>query len=236
MAVRWSGPDGDADPAERRCDGYSCRAGTRLAGSFARATYGLQTLVGINVLVYLAMMMSGLGVLAFGNEDLIAWGANYGRELQGPGYVRLITSAFVHGGMMHLLNNMYGLIIAGTFLGTLMPNWRLISCYLIAGLGGSITGAVLHPNIVSVGASGAILGLWGVLIALALLGDARVIKQERKPLLINGLTFAGLTVFLGSLTPGIDNAAHVGGLATGLLLGAIIWLRDRAYAMGPQES
>jgi rhomboid protease GluP len=202
----------------------------------SRASYGLQTLVGINVLVYLAMMMSGSGVLTFGSEDLIAWGANYGPELQGPGYLRLITSTFVHGGVMHLLNNMYGLVIAGTFLGTLMPNWRLIACYLIAGLGGSITGAVLHPSTISVGASGAILGLWGVLIALALSGDARVIKLGRKALLINGLIFAGLTIFLGSLTPGIDNAAHAGGLTTGFLLGAAIWLRDRAHTIAVQES
>lgn len=188
----------------------------------SRTSYGLQLLVALNVSVFVAMVVAGLGFLAFDNADLVTWGANYGPDLHGLGYLRLITSTFVHGGVMHLANNMYGLVISGLFLSTILPNWRLIGCYLICGVGGSIAGAALHPDIISVGASGAILGLWGVLIALAVLKDPRVVDDGRKVLLINGLTFAGLTIFMGSVTPGIDNAAHIGGLITGFLLGVVI--------------
>lgn len=199
----------------------------------SRTSYGLQILVAINASVFLAMVMAGFGFLAFDNADLVAWGANYGPDLQGLGYLRLITSTFVHGGIMHLANNMYGLVIAGVFLGTVLPNWRLIGCYLICGLGGSLASAALHPDVISVGASGAILGLWGVLIALAVLKDPRAADGGRKVLLLNGLMFAGLTIFMGSVTPGIDNAAHIGGLITGFLLGVIMRIlakRDESLA------
>lgn len=188
----------------------------------SRTSYGLQLLVALNVSVFVAMVVAGLGFLAFDNADLVAWGANYGPDLQGLGYLRLITSTFVHGGIMHLANNMYGLMIAGVFLSAILPNWRLIGCYLVCGVGGSVASAALHPNVISVGASGAILGLWGVLIALAVLKDPRAANVGRKALLVNGLTFAGLTIFMGSVTPGIDNAAHIGGLITGFLLGAML--------------
>jgi len=127
---------------------------------------------------------------------------------------------------MHLLNNMYGLVIAGLFLNPALPNWRMILCYLITGLGGSIAGAMLHPAIVSVGASGAILGLWGVLVGLALFGDARLAAQKNV-ILINGAGFAALTVIIGAFTPGIDNAAHIGGFVAGLAVGGAIFLSDR---------
>jgi len=191
-----------------------------------RRSYGLPLLIDINFAVFLAMVIAGLGFISFDSDDLIAWGANYGPALQQGQVFRLITSLFVHGGIMHLLNNMYGLMIAGIFLNAALPNWRMIVCYLVTGVGGSIAGAVLHPATVSVGASGAILGLWGVMVALALLGDARL-AEHKKVILINGATFAGLTMVIGGFTPGIDNEAHIGGFVTGLVVGGVIFLLGR---------
>jgi len=191
-----------------------------------RQSYGLPLLVDLNVAVFLAMVFAGLGFIAFDSEDLIRWGGNYGPALMQGQIFRLVTSLFVHGGVLHLLNNMYGLVIAGLFLNTALPNWRMILCYLITGLGGSIAGAMLHPAIVSVGASGAILGLWGVLVGLALFGDARLAAQKNV-ILINGAGFAALTVIIGAFTPGIDNAAHIGGFVAGLAVGGAIFLSDR---------
>jgi len=192
----------------------------------SRRSYGLPLLIDINFAVFLAMVIAGLGFISFDSDDLIGWGANYGPALMQGQAFRLVTSLFVHGGVMHLLNNMYGLMIAGIFLNTALPNWRMIACYLVTGIGGSIAGALLHPAIVSVGASGAILGLWGVLVGLALLGDARLAEQK-KVILINGATFAGLTMVIGGFTPGIDNAAHIGGFVTGLAVGGAVFLKDR---------
>ena len=81
----------------------------------------------------------------------------------------------------------------------------------------------MHPNIVGIGASGAIRGLWGILIVLAALGDKRVVGG-RSMLIVNGMIFTGLTLAQGFAIPGIDNAAHIGGLATGAVAGLLIFL------------
>ena len=196
-----------------------------------RKSYGLAVLIDLNVIVFLAMVIAGLGFISFDADDLIAWGGNYGPALQNGEIYRLISSQFVHGGIIHLANNMYGLLIAGIVLSQALPNWKLIVCYLVTGLGGSITAALLHPDTVSVGASGAILGLWGVLVTLALLKDGRLAEQKNF-ILRNGAVFVVLTMVIGSFTPGIDNAAHAGGFATGVLVGGVIHLLSRRQARG----
>ncbi len=77
---------------------------------------------------------------------------------------------------------------------------------------------IVHPTIVSVGASGAIFGLFGVFLALAAPGDART-RESRNLILINAGIFIALNLFLDQVSIGIDNAAHMGGLACGLVLG-----------------
>jgi rhomboid protease GluP len=67
--------------------------------AFIRGAYGLEVLVAVNVLVYVAMVFSGLGMASFDSDDLLKWGANYRPALHGAGYARLITSEFVHGGL-----------------------------------------------------------------------------------------------------------------------------------------
>ncbi|HWY63578.1 MAG TPA: rhomboid family intramembrane serine protease [Rhizomicrobium sp.] len=203
------------------------------------SSYGLQALICLNLIVFLAMMVSGLGILQFRTEDLVSWGANYGPDLQGLGVLRLITSQFVHSGIMHLVNNMYGLIIVGLFLAPAIGNWQMIACYLVCGLGSSITGNYMHPNIVAVGASGAILGLMGIALTLALLRDSRIAAM--KPALVTNLAiFSAFTLVMGSLSTGIDNAAHMGGFLTGVVVGAVLYLLDRhlldrrASAPGPE--
>jgi membrane associated rhomboid family serine protease len=195
-----------------------------------RDAYGLPILIDINLAVFLAMALSGLGVMAFQSDDLLKWGANFGPPSLGFGAYRLITSQFVHGGLMHLAFNMYGLLIGGLILAPVMRKGGLIAAYLVCGLAGAITSAMVHPTIISVGASGAIMGLWGILLAMALLGDKRL-AAARKPILLNCATFAGLTLFQGALNPGIDNAAHVGGLVMGLVVGAVMF----TYSLGGKK-
>lgn len=187
----------------------------------ARTHYGLPVLIDINLLVFAAMVWSGLGFIAFQTSDLLAWGANYRPALHGFGLLRLISSQFVHGGFMHLANNLYGLIFAGLFLLPVVRNAGLIACYLIAGLGGSIASAAVHPATVAVGASGAIFGLFGLLLTLVLLRDDRL-AVVRSVVLLNVAIFVALNLFIGAVSPGIDNAAHIGGLGTGVLLGLVL--------------
>lgn len=191
--------------------------------------YGLPILIDTNILVFLAMALSGIGVISFQVPDLLAWGGNYGPALHGFGFLRLITSQFVHVGLMHLANNMYGLLIAGLFLMLVVRNARLIVCYLLCGLGASIASALMHPRIVSVGASGAIFGLFGILLSMTLLGDKRL-AELGNTVWINAGIFVGLNLLFGMATPAIDNSAHLGGLATGLTVGFVLYLYDRATA------
>jgi rhomboid protease GluP len=191
-----------------------------------RAYYGLPILIDINVIVFIVMAMAGLGVVSFDRDDLIAWGANFRPLIHGLGMFRLVTSQFVHGGLMHLVGNLYGLLLAGLFLTPVVTNARLIACYLLCGLGGSVASVVAHPATVSIGASGAIFGLFGVLLTLLLLNDARF-ARARTAILLNAGIFVGLNLLIGATTPGIDNAAHTGGLVVGAGLGLSLFLAGR---------
>jgi membrane associated rhomboid family serine protease len=199
-----------------------------------RRTYGLPVLFDANILVFAAMVLAGLGFFSFDTKDLLTWGANYGPALHGLGVIRLVTSEFVHAGIMHLLNNLYGLLFAGIFLLPVTGNTGLILCYLLAGLGGSIVSAVVHPAAVSVGASGAIFGLFGILLTLLLLRDHRIAKI-RQLVLMNVVIFVSVNLFIGAVSQGIDNAAHLGGLATGALLGLAVFFAKSEGARGASK-
>ena len=167
------------------------------AGSFVRdlfiptpKQYGLPILIDTNIVVFLVMALSGLGVMAFDRDDLLVWGANFRPAIHGIGVFRLITSQFVHGGLIHLANNLYGLLFAGMFLTPVAVNGRLIACYLLCGIGGSVASVLVHPATVSVGASGAIFGLFGILLMLVVFGDARLAKA-RKFIFLNAGIFVG---------------------------------------------
>jgi rhomboid protease GluP len=128
---------------------------------------------------------------------------------------------------MHLANNLAGLMFVGMFLTPIVANGRLLLCYLLSGLGGSIVSAVSHPTIVSVGASGSILGLWGIFLTIAVLQNIRTVAAIKTFVFIAGL-FVLPTFLLGAIMPGIDNAAHIGGLLTGVVLGVVIYWFNRS--------
>jgi rhomboid protease GluP len=190
----------------------------------SKGDYGLAFLLFTNIAVFLVMAFAGLGVMSFDSDDLLAWGANYRPAIHGLGLLRLIASQFVHGGLIHLVNNLYGLLFSGLFLLPVAKNWRLVVCYLLCGLGGSIASIWAHPATISVGASGAIFGLFGILLTLLLLRDTRL-EPARNFIFINAGIFVALNLLIGAATPGIDNAAHLGGLLTGLAAGC--FLSDR---------
>jgi len=91
-------------------------------------------LIGINVLVFLIMVFAGLGMISFGTADLYKWGANYGPTVKNGEWWRLITSMFLHDGLMHLLMNMFGLVLVAAFLKSLLGNFKMGIAYFICGL------------------------------------------------------------------------------------------------------
>jgi len=177
-------------------------------------------LIGINVLVFLIMVFAGLGMISFGTADLYKWGANYGPTVKNGEWWRLITSMFLHDGLMHLLMNMFGLVLVAAFLKSLLGNFKMGIAYFICGLLASLASIWWYPAIISVGASGAIFGLYGV--AIALLTTNKTGEGNKKGVLISFVFFIGVNLLFG-LLGNTDNAAHIGGLISGLTMGYILY-------------
>lgn len=166
-------------------------------------------LIIINVLVFIAMYIFGKG-----SEDtltLLLFGANYPVLVRAGDYYRLITSAFLHAGLLHLIFNNYALYVIGSQLESFLGKAKFLIIYLVSAICGSLM-SMLFSDGISVGASGAIFGLLGSLLYFGYnyrvyLGT--VLKSQIIPLII-------LNLIIGFITPGIDNAAHIGGLLGGL--------------------
>jgi membrane associated rhomboid family serine protease len=152
---------------------------------------------------------------------LIRWGANWGPLSLGAQPWRMFTSNYVHIGIIHILFNMWCFWNLGQLAERIFDRWTYLLVYTATGIGGSLASLWWHPLTVGAGASGAIFGLAGGLIAVLYLGKLGIANAALKPTLKSLLTFAGYNLFFG-LSAGIDNAAHLGGLATGLVLGAVL--------------
>lgn len=173
-------------------------------------------LIYINMLVYIVMVVLGLGFISFKGPDLLNWGANF-RPLTTTGqWWRLLASVFLHGGLMHLLANMYGLLFVGIFLEPLLGKTKFALVYLITGILASLASIGWYDATISVGASGAIFGLYGFFLAALLL---KVFPPDfGKAFLTSTLIFVGFNLAMG-FTGNTDNAAHIGGLLSGFVLG-----------------
>jgi len=186
---------------------------------FDRLSQIFVILIAINVLVFVSMFCSGLGFMSFDSEDLYKWGANFRPAVVDGQWWRLLTNIFLHGGIMHLLFNMYGLFFAAIFLEPILGKLKFFIVYLLCGVIASLTSILWHPETLSVGASGAIFGLYGVLLILLLFNKGQA--GSKKFLLINTGIFIVINLVMG-IRGGIDNAAHIGGLLAGILLGCVL--------------
>jgi rhomboid protease GluP len=184
-------------------------------------------ILGINILVFVLMVISGVSPVLPNADALIGWGANYRPLTMGGEPWRLFTSMFLHFGIIHLATNMYAFYSLGRMLEPFIGKWRFILLYLFAGLGGSAVSLWWHSNdaSVSAGASGAIFGLFGVFAALL---TTDLIDQTIRGQLLKSMGSAILLNLLIGLYAGIDNAAHTGGLLTGAVGGYLCYfdLRD----------
>ena len=164
---------------------------------------------------------------------LVRLGANVPELVLGGQPWRLFTSIFLHIGIVHVLLNGWALYQLGGLLESFVGSARMLSVALASGLVGSAASTAWHvwtgnPGL-SAGASGAVFGLLGALVGL-LLRRKNDLRAEGRSLLSSLLVWAGLNVYLGLSTPGIDNAAHFGGAIAGFLAGFFFLLRRRAPA------
>ena len=180
------------------------------------------SLVALNVLVFGAMVLTGVSPVQPTIEQLLLWGANFGPFTLDDQWWRLLSSTFVHIGVFHLAVNMWVLWDLGRLAERMFGNWTFLILYLFSGLGGSIASLLWNPRVVSAGASGAVFGVAGGLVAFWYLGKLEVPRRVIKNNLNSILVFVGYNLFYGFGQAGIDNAAHAGGLVIGLVIGALL--------------
>ncbi len=186
-------------------------------------------LFGANVAVYLAMAVASGSPTEFSGEVSVHFGANYGPYTLTGDWWRLLTYMFLHSGPMHIFFNMWCLWDLGRLCESLYGRWTFAAIYLITGIAAGLASLAWNPGVLSVGASGAIFGLAGALAASYYLGEFSLpgiaIRGTLRSLAFfigfNVLFGIGYNIFAGS-SGGIDNAAHIGGLVSGLILGALI--------------
>lgn len=178
-------------------------------------------LIAANVLVFLVMVLQGVSVFNPTADSVLRWGADYGPLTLHGQWWRMFVSTFLHFGLIHLLFNMFVLFNIGLFLESLAGRTPFVVLYLVCGLGGSAASLAWHPSIVSAGASGAIFGLYGALLGFLVRHRGSIPAESLASLRKGALTFIGYNLLFG-LRPGVDMAAHLGGLATGFALGLFL--------------
>jgi membrane associated rhomboid family serine protease/Tfp pilus assembly protein PilF len=183
-----------------------------------------QALFGINVAVFIAMALAGVSITDPTGRDLLRWGANFGPYTMGGQWWRLLTCMFLHIGIIHIGFNMWCLWDLGRLAESVYGHWTFGAVYLITGLAASVTSLAWHPVGLSAGASGAIFGIAGALIASFYLGEFSLPRAAVTGTLRSVVVFAGYNLVFGAMWGRTDNAAHVGGLVSGLLMGALIAL------------
>ena len=154
---------------------------------------------------------------------LIKYGANVSSLVKNGEIYRLISYMFLHGGIFHIFFNMYSLYIVGPKVEDFYGKWKYLFIYLFSGIAGGLLSIAMNGEVISIGASGAIFGLFGALLYFGYnyrgyIGS--VIKSQILPIVVYNL-------FIGFFIPGIDMWGHIGGLIGGLIT---------AYMLGTIEN
>lgn len=181
--------------------------------------YFTSKILALNVLIYLVMAMTGSFNSLHMYEALYSFGGVHRGLINDGEWWRLITSAFIHIGFLHLFFNMYAFLYASLILEPLLGRFRYLIIYIALAFLSGLSSVYWFPNILSVGASGAIFGLYGLAFALAATGVLR--QRIRISLLISIAVFTSYNIGFG-IKDGIDYAAHIGGFSWGILIGILI--------------
>jgi len=151
--------------------------------------------------------------------SLIKLGANISTLVKSGEYFRLLTAIFLHGGIIHLFFNMYALYSIGNFIETYFGRSKYFIVFMLTGIVGSLTSYIFTRGF-SVGASGAVFGLLGLLLAQKL---KRKVYYAELPIDTRSIVMiVVINLILGFTIPNVDNAAHIGGLISGTLLGLFL--------------
>ena len=186
------------------------------------------TLIVVNISIFFIFAILGKA------EDVLfmrEYGAMYEPYvMEGHEYYRLLTSIFLHFGIEHLLSKMVMLGALGMNLEPEIGKLHFLLVYFVSGIGGNICSLLLNISfgevVISAGASGAVFGLTGALLCAVLRNKGRIGRLHKKGVLVLVI----LSIFLGLSEPGVDNAAHIGGLICGFVLEALLGSFKRGSA------
>jgi membrane associated rhomboid family serine protease/Flp pilus assembly protein TadD len=200
--------------------------GARAQSGFGRFIQTLplvtRVLIALNVLVYVAMGLSGVSWTDPSVVQAIRWGADFGPLTLSGQWWRLFTSMFVHFGFFHIALNMWCLRNLAVALEPMMGRLAFGVTYLFCGLAASAVSTAWNPWRASAGASGAIFGIAGAFVSYLVLKKAAIpaslVRQNLRSLAV----FILLNLSIGAASGHIDNSAHLGGLVAGLVLGALM--------------
>ena len=180
------------------------------------------TLIILNSIVYLFSSFFSHSLVDMELETLVSMGALYGPyTVQQGEWWRLFTAMFLHGGMTHLLMNMFSLYLVGRAAEMYFDTKSYLIIYLFAGLLGGLVSLAMHPASVGVGASGAIFGIFGALAGF-FLAHRDTIASHAKSFMRDFAIIIGINLVIGFSIPSVDVSAHVGGLLVGLIGGFVL--------------
>jgi rhomboid protease GluP len=187
-------------------------------------------LIAINVIAFVWEIATG----GWGSDSLsLREGALYGPLVARGQWWRIVTSAFLHGGIVHIAFNMFALFQVGRFLEMLIGSRRMLTIYAISMVGSGLAVYFFAYDQVTIGASGAIFGIFGALVAIGF-----QLGERGRSLVMQTLPIIGINLFIGFTVPNISNAGHIGGLLTGFVAGfALVRIRrpPEAVVAGADE-
>jgi membrane associated rhomboid family serine protease len=184
-----------------------------------------QTLIGINVLVFLVEVATGTSLGGSSAGTLVLKGGLDGFDItQHHQYWRLLTAGFLHYSLIHIAFNMFFLYIIGQTLEPAVGRLNFAAIYLASLLAGSFGALLFEPNALTVGASGACFGVFGALIVVSYDRGIPIWRSGLGPILLINIVFS-LSV------NGISIGGHLGGLVGGMIAGAAVIELDQRRGM-----
>jgi rhomboid protease GluP len=174
--------------------------------------------LGVNILIFLLMALAG------GTDELTlrAFGVKDNASIAEGQWWRFITPMFIHIGMLHLFFNSYALWIVGPQVEKLYGPARFVILFVLTGFAGVYASYYYHPETLSAGASGAIFGLFGVLLVFGIRYRNSIPSAFKRAVGTGVLPVIVINLFIGFMIPQVDNSAHIAGLLSGALLAAVV--------------
>jgi len=172
-----------------------------------------------NIIVFLLMAFAG----GTTNEPtLMAFGVKSNAQIDQGQVWRFVTPIFIHIGLLHLLFNSYALWIVGPQVEKLYGSAGFVILYLLTGVAGVVGSYLYHPYSISAGASGAIFGLFGVLLVFGIRYRKSIPPDFKRAVGTGVLPVIVINLIIGFMIPAIDNSAHISGLLAGAVLALMV--------------